>query len=229
MVMKRRPRVAGLARVVAVRRVEPDVPGGDHLPERPQSFDAVLRPVAGDDRAVDAADRYACDPVRLQLRLVQCLVHAGLVGAERTAALQDQCQPLPLLGPLDRYPARGASSPNRHPCSSPAGPVTAYAFFPRRGALSRKFHSRPVPVTRTMVHAATAHSGIQCMTRDEILSASAMPLTSPSYPKGPYRFIGREYLLIHYEFGSRGHSRGPAGAAGARRQPRDLRMDEDAG
>ena len=36
------------------------------------------------------------------------------------------------------------------------------------------------------------------MTRDEILSASAMPLTSPSYPKGPYRFIGREYLLIHY-------------------------------
>ena len=37
------------------------------------------------------------------------------------------------------------------------------------------------------------------MTRDEILSASAMPLTSPSYPKGPYRFIGREYLLIHYE------------------------------
>ena len=37
------------------------------------------------------------------------------------------------------------------------------------------------------------------MTRDEILAASAMPLTSPSYPKGPYRFIGREYLLIHYE------------------------------
>jgi acetoacetate decarboxylase len=37
------------------------------------------------------------------------------------------------------------------------------------------------------------------MTRDEILAASAMPLTSPSYPKGPYRFIDREYLLIHYE------------------------------
>jgi acetoacetate decarboxylase len=37
------------------------------------------------------------------------------------------------------------------------------------------------------------------MTRDEILSASAMPLASPSYPKGPYRFIDREYLLIHYE------------------------------
>lgn len=37
------------------------------------------------------------------------------------------------------------------------------------------------------------------MTRDEILSASSMPLTSPSYPKGPYRFVDREYLLIHYE------------------------------
>jgi len=37
------------------------------------------------------------------------------------------------------------------------------------------------------------------VTRDEILSASSMPLTSPSYPKGPYRFVDREYLLIHYE------------------------------
>ena len=37
------------------------------------------------------------------------------------------------------------------------------------------------------------------MTRDEILNASSMPLASPSYPKGPFRFINREYLLIHYE------------------------------
>jgi acetoacetate decarboxylase len=37
------------------------------------------------------------------------------------------------------------------------------------------------------------------MTRDEILGASSMPLASPSYPKGPFRFIKREYLLIHYE------------------------------
>lgn len=28
--------------------------------------------------------------------------------------------------------------------------------------------------------------------------AFAMPLTSPSYPPGPYRFIGREYLIITY-------------------------------
>lgn len=28
--------------------------------------------------------------------------------------------------------------------------------------------------------------------------ASAMPLTSPSYPKGPYRFYDREYVVISY-------------------------------
>ncbi len=29
--------------------------------------------------------------------------------------------------------------------------------------------------------------------------AFAMPLTSPSYPRGPYRFVNREYLIIAYE------------------------------
>src|SRR3954465_2791484 len=28
--------------------------------------------------------------------------------------------------------------------------------------------------------------------------ASPMPLTSPAYPRGPYRFIDREYLIITY-------------------------------
>jgi len=37
------------------------------------------------------------------------------------------------------------------------------------------------------------------MTRDEILAATSMPLASPSYPKGPFRFFDREYLLIYYE------------------------------
>lgn len=30
-------------------------------------------------------------------------------------------------------------------------------------------------------------------------SAFAMPICSPSYPRGPYRFINREYLIITYE------------------------------
>jgi acetoacetate decarboxylase len=32
-----------------------------------------------------------------------------------------------------------------------------------------------------------------------ILQLSSMPIASPSYPRGPYRFIDREYLIITYE------------------------------
>ncbi|MET0639675.1 MAG: acetoacetate decarboxylase family protein, partial [Hyphomicrobium sp.] len=28
--------------------------------------------------------------------------------------------------------------------------------------------------------------------------AFAMPLTSPAFPPGPYRFVNREYLIIAY-------------------------------
>jgi len=37
------------------------------------------------------------------------------------------------------------------------------------------------------------------MTLDEIRHLSAMPPANPSYPRGPYRFVGREYLIITYE------------------------------
>ncbi|GJE72518.1 acetoacetate decarboxylase [Methylorubrum podarium] len=37
------------------------------------------------------------------------------------------------------------------------------------------------------------------MTRDDILQATSMPPFSPSYPRGPYRFVRREYLIITYE------------------------------
>lgn len=33
----------------------------------------------------------------------------------------------------------------------------------------------------------------------EILKQSSMPIASPSYPRGPYRFVDREYLIIAYE------------------------------
>src|SRR6201990_3467290 len=37
------------------------------------------------------------------------------------------------------------------------------------------------------------------MHKEEILKrAFAMPLTSPAYPPGPYRFVNREYLIITY-------------------------------
>ncbi|OUL70892.1 acetoacetate decarboxylase, partial [Paraburkholderia hospita] len=28
--------------------------------------------------------------------------------------------------------------------------------------------------------------------------AFAMPLTSPAYPRGPYRFVDREFLIVTY-------------------------------
>jgi len=37
------------------------------------------------------------------------------------------------------------------------------------------------------------------MTRDEILSLPSMPPGNPSYPRGPYRFIDREYFVVIYE------------------------------
>jgi acetoacetate decarboxylase len=37
------------------------------------------------------------------------------------------------------------------------------------------------------------------MNADEVRSSAfAMPLTSPSYPRGPYRFVDREFLVISY-------------------------------
>lgn len=35
--------------------------------------------------------------------------------------------------------------------------------------------------------------------KDVVKNACSMPLTSPAYPKGPYRFINREFFTITYE------------------------------
>lgn len=37
------------------------------------------------------------------------------------------------------------------------------------------------------------------MKTTDILNLPSMPLASPSYPKGPYRFLDREYLIVTYE------------------------------
>ena len=42
------------------------------------------------------------------------------------------------------------------------------------------------------------------MNLDEVRKrAFAMPLTSPAFPPGPYRFIDREYLIITYRTAGR--------------------------
>ena len=37
------------------------------------------------------------------------------------------------------------------------------------------------------------------MNHQQILASASMPVASPSYPRGPYRFINREYFIITYE------------------------------
>ncbi len=37
------------------------------------------------------------------------------------------------------------------------------------------------------------------MKETDILALPSMPLASPSYPKGPYRFINREYFIVTYQ------------------------------
>src|SRR5690349_10441787 len=71
----------------------PDVEVGALLDRRPEGLqlgDPVLRLIAGDEAGIDRTDRGADDPVGLDAGLMQRLVDAGLVGAERSAALQDQ-------------------------------------------------------------------------------------------------------------------------------------------
>lgn len=37
------------------------------------------------------------------------------------------------------------------------------------------------------------------MNRTQILASASMPAASPSYPRGPYRFVNREYFIVTYE------------------------------
>lgn len=37
------------------------------------------------------------------------------------------------------------------------------------------------------------------MKAEAILACPSMPIASPSYPRGPYRFINREYFIVSYE------------------------------
>src|SRR5476649_1399836 len=60
------------------------------VPELAQPLQPQLRRIAGDDGAVDGADRCADHPIRLQPRLVHGLVDAELISPQRAAALQHQ-------------------------------------------------------------------------------------------------------------------------------------------
>lgn len=68
------------------------------------------------------------------------------------------------------------------------------------------------------------------LTPQDVLSLSAMPPANPSYPRGPYRFLNREYLIITYETDPEAIRALVPEPAGARRlRPYALRMDRHAG
>ena len=50
-------------------------------------------------------------------------------------------------------------------------------------------------------------------------TAFAMPLTSPAFPRGPYRFINREFLIIYLSHGPGCAKRGGARTAGNFKEP----------
>ena len=37
------------------------------------------------------------------------------------------------------------------------------------------------------------------MRKADVLKLPSMPMSGPSYPAGPYRFVDREFLVISYE------------------------------
>src|SRR5215468_3027594 len=62
----------------------------DLLPKGAQLFEPRLGCVAGDQGRIDRANRNSGDPIGMQICLDESLIHAGLEGAERAAALQYQ-------------------------------------------------------------------------------------------------------------------------------------------
>ena len=46
---------------------------------------------------------------------------------------------------------------------------------------------------------STSDALVHEMNRKQILKLPSMPISLPSYPHGPYRFIDREYLIVGYE------------------------------
>jgi hypothetical protein len=66
----------------------------DALPEFAQPFDPALGRVTGNQCRIDGADRYSRHPVRMEIVLGERLINPRLIGAERSAALQQQRDPL---------------------------------------------------------------------------------------------------------------------------------------
>ena len=97
-----------MADELAPRRVAPRRAALDPLPKGLQAGEAFGHWVAGDDGGIDAADRSADHPIRLDAGFMQRRVDATLIGAERAAALKHQHH---LAGQCGRRLGRGLCRP----------------------------------------------------------------------------------------------------------------------
>src|SRR4030095_13694280 len=101
--------------------------------ELAQPGQTIFGRVAGDDAGIDRADRGADDPVGLGAGAAQRLVHARLVGAERTAALQHENH-LALGGRA--HPLRCVNAAVQPPSTGRSAPVIDAAASVHRNAVS---------------------------------------------------------------------------------------------
>ena len=133
--IKRGNRRAGLVEHFARIVVVGEGPGGEaarHLfPERAQSLAATLGRIAGDDGRVDGADRDAGNPARHVAGLGQRGIRAGLISAERSAALQHENRLFLESGHASGSAVQRGSTPS----GNYAGPASRY---PRRIHLGRR-------------------------------------------------------------------------------------------
>src|SRR5262245_51977377 len=86
----------------------------------------------------------------------------------------------------------------RRAITTPSVPCDIPMFLrvPRTSTASSRSISNAMAVNRELDQPNSR--GLEMLEKEVTERAFAMPLTSPAYPPGPYRFVNREYLIITY-------------------------------
>jgi hypothetical protein len=113
--------------------------GGHQLPELTQVGNALAWRIARNQRGVDGADGHAGHPVQVVVPFQQRLVDTGLVGAQRTPALEHQG-----LGGRSHRGGMGAGLALRVDCHGSARIVAALGH----ACASNTFHLQSEPPSR---------------------------------------------------------------------------------
>src|SRR5258708_17311206 len=92
-------------------------------------------------------------------------------------------------------PGRGVSRPRDHPVRPP---VTSRR---NRRAVDWSDCGRAQVVVWMGLHrrAHPSCEGTPVMNREQILGTPSIPIVGPTYPFGPFHFVGREYFVVLYE------------------------------